>query len=196
MVLPMNPQSSSPMGSPTQNGGQENLDDIIRGSTNWPLIRRALPARQPHNLATNATTGRSSHHAATIAPAAPPPISLRTTSPCGAESESCAGERRCSTREPSASRGPHSGHANYRNSIPQHRGQDPDLPPKAPAIKTCKFGEITKDRDQPFIPIAPNTLEGAASTLQWLKNWSAVICSTAAKPRAAKSLTRFVCPSV
>lgn len=51
--------------------------------------------------------------------------------------------------------------ANYRNSIPQIRGQDPDLPPKAPQPMTCKFGEITQDRDQPFIPIAPTSLEGA-----------------------------------
>ena len=65
--------------------------------------------------------------------------------------------------------------ANARNSIVQCRGEDPDLQPRRPQQacpkQTCSFGELTGDRDQPFIPIAPNSLDGAglnASTVEEL----------------------------
>ncbi|MGN6135548.1 MAG: AAA family ATPase [Aureliella sp.] len=52
--------------------------------------------------------------------------------------------------------------ANARNTIPQRRGPDQDLPASAPPRqKTCSFGELTDDRDQPFIPSAPTSLEAA-----------------------------------
>ncbi len=49
--------------------------------------------------------------------------------------------------------------ANCRNTIPQVRGEDTTF--AKPAPKSCTFGELTSDRDQPFIPLAPATLEAA-----------------------------------
>lgn len=51
--------------------------------------------------------------------------------------------------------------ANTRNSIVQTRGEDPDLQPPRRPQQTCSFGELTGDRDQPFVPTAPNSLEAA-----------------------------------
>ncbi len=49
-----------------------------------------------------------------------------------------------------------------RNSIPQNRRQESDIPAKPrPAPKTCSFGTLTENRDEPFIPIAPATIEAS-----------------------------------
>lgn len=49
--------------------------------------------------------------------------------------------------------------ANSSNSILQVRTSEPVLPPHPPATpKSCRFGELTGNRDEPFIPIAPTSL--------------------------------------
>ncbi len=128
------------MGSPTQSGGQENLDEIIR---------------RIHELAANPN---SAQPAPEIQPARPiPPVAPRVVAqPAAGQLPATPAPQAPVEGAPAAAsiaRTP--AMANYRNSIPQVRGQDPDLAPKAPAPTTCKFGEITKDRDQPFIPMAP-----------------------------------------
>ena len=192
----MNHQPSLPMGSPSPNGGQENLDDIIRrihelaaspqGAAAQSLSQSA--SGQPAHAAQQPMAQHAAQHPAQTsgqpvarsarpmppqavrtvpnappsaaqppAPQAPPqpvagnPTGNATSNPTGNPSVEASADN--PSRTPAM--------ANYRNSIPQHRGQDPDLPPKAPPPVSCKFGEITKDRDQPFIPLAPNTLEAA-----------------------------------
>ena len=94
-----------------------------------------------HSLASNPQLGQEA-----VAPVRPEPASAQSSA----------------SPTPGAGLGRVTSIANAHNTIPQLRTADPDLPPKnAPAPKSCSFGELTADRDEPFIPTAPTSLEGA-----------------------------------
>lgn len=139
---------SMPTGTNPNGPGQQNLDDIIK---------------RIHDLAANPAAAQ----AAAGAPYVPVPPSAATEpatgGPAGCTMPNSPTPQSQEPGAPSAEvRLPTM--ANCRNTIPQIRGQDTALQAATrpvPAKRTCSFGELTGDREQPFIPSSPTSLEQA-----------------------------------